>query len=768
MTIQTITGRNFNGSDFEHEVGPVTIFAGPNRTGKTAALLACWLALQGRINGLPRGNQGVFLVSSGTEMSAMVRMADGAIYQHAFRQTAKSVRTVTEQPFAGTLATLDSAELAGAKGNALIKLIFEAAHVKFDVAAISKAVREICPTLTESDENCKALSAALAVADGEDNAQAWFNGAIARLTDQRKLAKAAARRMRETTAGTSKLTAEDAVQSETRLRELEEELKALREEIGQKQGALNLKKEQAEQRKEEWAQWNVGFAEAQRAVNALDAPEFSAENPPRPLAAVQQELADLRSRNRQSESATRALNQAFELSEKARRELPELTTKLHQAKSRLAESESAKERLPIMEQAEAEHKTKLAGLRQERDRLHNELTTARREAADAAQAVEDLRAAVAEQKRQADDEIARWQAMDACPTCHLAGTDWCAQLVAEKQAAVAKASQEAHDKIEAKVNAGITLANKMGQITQSIEEMKAKIASMEKGEEALPDSSEVKSSANALAERREAVESAQQLVDAAEKAATTNTTKPGDGVALEDETALAREAQVLAARDAFAVATRNEPKLLSTCFDKEEAEIAALAAQAEEMKGDVEAKQQVLQNHRTTERIMEQAAQEADQADREATEWDGAVKHLEAERAEKVEAVLVPILRTVNLFTAGIMPEVEFRDGKVVYLKDGNAVTMETFSGAEKQAACAGIQAALAAQADLKICFCDELVFDDDNLLLFLGNVRRAVEAGAIAQFIGTAHALWDKLAPNFYERNQVALEGVTVIRTGQ
>ena len=75
MRIARLTGTNIKGKTFDHELNPVTVFSGPNYSGKTARIDALKLALLGFHPELMKSTsssaRGMWKLSSGKSMKAM-------------------------------------------------------------------------------------------------------------------------------------------------------------------------------------------------------------------------------------------------------------------------------------------------------------------------------------------------------------------------------------------------------------------------------------------------------------------------------------------------------------------------------------------------------------------------------------------------------------------------------------------------------------------------------------------------------------------------
>jgi hypothetical protein len=100
-----------------------------------------------------------------------------------------------------------------------------------------------------------------------------------------------------------------------------------------------------------------------------------------------------------------------------------------------------------------------------------------------------------------------------------------------------------------------------------------------------------------------------------------------------------------------------------------------------------------------------------------------------------VKAWIAPARR----FTDGILKgRLEFRDGEIGYVANGQWVTHDTFSGTEEALAYAGLAVALAQDSPFKLVLVDELgIIDPETRVAILERMGELVADGTINQFIG-------------------------------
>jgi hypothetical protein len=169
---------------------------------------------------------------------------------------------------------------------------------------------------------------------------------------------------------------------------------------------------------------------------------------------------------------------------------------------------------------------------------------------------------------------------------------------------------------------------------------------------------------------------------------------------------------------------------------------AALEDEVEATEERVEAlklQQQQAANQKADQKRL-QEAQEAREAAAATVVLVNAVKKaIGAEREELIRESFGPLLDTANTFTAGILPTpLEYHEGEIGRFQDGQWIDVDAFGGAFTAATYAGIQSALGVKSPARLVIVDELGrFDTRNKSLFLRNVRAAIDAGKIEQFVG-------------------------------
>jgi DNA repair exonuclease SbcCD ATPase subunit len=138
-------------------------------------------------------------------------------------------------------------------------------------------------------------------------------------------------------------------------------------------------------------------------------------------------------------------------------------------------------------------------------------------------------------------------------------------------------------------------------------------------------------------------------------------------------------------------------------------------------------------------RRLEAARTEAETAEKRQKAFGGIKLKLLEAKARLLEATFGPILKTVEIFTRGILRQpLEFADGELGYRRNGGWVPYRTFSGTEQAVGFAAFQAALASRAPVPVAILDELGrLDRPNKARLLENVLDALKSGVIHQFIG-------------------------------
>lgn len=114
-----------------------------------------------------------------------------------------------------------------------------------------------------------------------------------------------------------------------------------------------------------------------------------------------------------------------------------------------------------------------------------------------------------------------------------------------------------------------------------------------------------------------------------------------------------------------------------------------------------------------------------------------AVKKLQQ---EMIDAALRALMGVANKFTTGILKApLEYRDGDIGYVNDGQWVSHECFSGTEEALAYAGLSVALAQQSTFKLVIIDELgIADTDTKAKMMDRMVALESLGVIDGFLGT------------------------------
>lgn len=140
---------------------------------------------------------------------------------------------------------------------------------------------------------------------------------------------------------------------------------------------------------------------------------------------------------------------------------------------------------------------------------------------------------------------------------------------------------------------------------------------------------------------------------------------------------------------------------------------------------------------RETQSKQEAAATELATAETKLGEYEAAAEAVKKAAAAEAEKVLKPLLDIVNTFTDGILSPPLSNIGLDIGRWHGTQwQPLGRLSGAEKAMVIAALSAALATEGN-KIVVLDEFSVIDDNWKpLFLANLRKAYEAGKIAQAV--------------------------------
>lgn len=241
MKIKKVEAKALKGKNFKYELGDVNIITGKNFAGKSAVTDAIRLGLLGYLPEHPKTNQGIFSLSSETEMSVSLELFDGLKISREWVEKGKSVSCKEEVPkgFPETpLVMMDAKDYLGRSDNERVKMMFDLLHIEelgITAESILSELNNISlASNTEAAEMVKKeLHESLSKIPRNTSIQEWINVASAFLKEKSKDANASVKRMTQTIQGISqlKLNEEDTIINapmlESKISQLRKEIETL-------------------------------------------------------------------------------------------------------------------------------------------------------------------------------------------------------------------------------------------------------------------------------------------------------------------------------------------------------------------------------------------------------------------------------------------------------------------------------------------------------------------------------------------------------------
>ena len=93
MQITRVQAQNIKGRHFNYEIGPVTLIAGPNFSGKSTILDAIQIGLSGFHPSLPKRSNDVFVLASASPMKVAIGFSDDTTNRREWHDVKGSVKT---------------------------------------------------------------------------------------------------------------------------------------------------------------------------------------------------------------------------------------------------------------------------------------------------------------------------------------------------------------------------------------------------------------------------------------------------------------------------------------------------------------------------------------------------------------------------------------------------------------------------------------------------------------------------------------------------
>ena len=772
--ITEISGSAIKGRTFQHKLGVVTVFTGPNGSGKTARLSAIYLALAGGLPWMGGTNADIFTLASGPKMSATVVFDDGASFMsRTFTQEkGGSISSkVTRQGIADTFelppVLLDPKKhYFDLSAPNRVKYVFARAKGAKTAPNLDGMFAEIKALESKRDGGAEfANGLAEDYADRYQNEvgrmgkafDEWFSAIIKEVSDNKKDADAGAKRMRKTCEGLTAQAAGDLVPDESVVSTLEKELSAKTEEVGKLREQLRTAEAKAKQYNEKKAtagkledyRKDLFQAEADLANNTNMSAGYVSESETiyaqleavrKDIAAIETALAVAR---RDKENAAREMLADIDL-EKER---------VEEAKASKAKAEAAL----VGHVSKVEEKTKATNEAKETlTRLQSQQADYEARMSEKLKAVEAIN-----------------EELKCCPTCNRAAKGW-------KEEAKASFKREAEE-----------FKSKAESLTGSIDEAERVWRGLDQERKAallLDDIAEG---------NRSKIENATAYIDrmtplfkrheenAAKLAKATREIEDGTGKLATLKTnaealgnthmhAKRKDAEHAAYRDKVADA-KSRIALLKQSIATAEAAQSELAEMGNidstDLQNQVEAAQrEVAEMQQRHARFAEAKAREANRlkavADAETKEMEAEIYKMVSDilttrQGKIVEGVFAPILERATAICGGLIPApLTYRDGDVGYWQasKGLFAVYEAFSDAEKLATRLGFAIALAIETPFKLLLIEQLSdVDSAKKAELLKRLVALVEDGTLDQVVLTDPVSSDYASP---------IPGVTVIPT--
>lgn len=730
-----INGR-VKGRTFRHTLAPVTLILGPNRSGKSAIADAIKLALLGRHPQLPNTNAGKFKLASGRDLLAELTFTDGQ--QNSIRlelaggKIKETAATAFECPpvlldFSTYLAMTADARTAYVFGKVdLDALGFSDSHilaaikgVKLDphTPAVEEVLRELASEAELLAQECDELG---------QSRQEFMAKLIERVKERSKAAKAVVKQMEANLQAQAKLQAADEAQDAQA--DAEQQLAELRA------SKIHAEKERAIQNERAKA-FTIAKGNLERLRDRMD------RTPAIDGVAEKIKLRDFLRAKLKEVATPQDRDAAWTVA----------FSEQQSAQDQIARLEAALLRLGVVPDVEG-----LRKLVAQAEEIYNALPEpqdyseayqkADREEQAARTDADNRKRAVAEIKERHKREL---ESNNVCPHCgkpvepdiearHAKELDEAKNRHEQAKLTTSKASEKL-EKIRLKQRDQVERTEERRLANQRLIAQRAELAAAEqKAKQAAEITAEIEALKTKLTELTERANQASFEKKTVEAARATETTIRAeiDELTTAIESAASRsaereqlQAQIKSAEealDAMPPATMVDPEP----FDK-------LLADADRQIETLEAAQR-----RAVAALQDQARREQAKAQLEAKKSDAdassaVANELIEKQEEMVAKAFGTILKKANLFTAGIMPDLEFHDGEIGYFEKGQWVSHQTFSGTERTVAFAGLSVALCADSQYRLVLIDEMgVMEPANRARLVMRASELIALGELDQFI--------------------------------
>lgn len=759
MKIESIHALNLKGRSFQHKLGGITIFAGPNSSGKTAVADAIQLLLMACHPHHPKTAAGIFNgLSSGNPLtvSGEIRNFGETIrLSRSWRQKGRGISTTFDVPdtFPETpLVQMDSREYFGQSDAKRVTLAFSMLELS-DPTLTPAAIAKEAEAAAENEKKVTDI----VTKDVSWPLQQWLEWCGDELEVVAKSTREDIARFTKTLQGITELQTRDdlvdVVAINSALETAKADAKAAVEELERKRGQIEQAQKQAGPMLEKLARRNALL----EYIRASDMPSFLPQKSEHDATDISNALVQCNASLQAAERHLLTLQHRKETHDLAAAQAKEIQERLAELR---AENEQLRPRAECYEK-ELEIVQKLT-----RDiELIGDIQAEEEEAAEASKKATARKTELATRYKTTEAEIETLKqqhnelaSFSCCPTCGATGRVWSADTVERFEAKIEdkkqqlvmcerdfSAAKEAAARADAALNDVVKKRQRLQSMNKSLGDHRQHLAEAQAAKKAIE--------RNQAEAARRSPEFPQE--EASLSAEITQQTERVSELR-EQSTLLTKMMEA----DRLGAECRDIPDIEGMSYELAALEVAA--DNAEEKRAALFAKQTAANNQLADERRQQQARNEVADAEQLLKRVTAAKAVVVEKRSEAVKKGMVPILRTANLFLTGIMPEeLELREGEIGCYRQSNWVPNRSLAGCYQAITYGGIQIALAAagKTPCRIVLMDEMFrVDRENKVRFLQNVANAIEEGLIEQFVGM------DVDPTFYEK--LKIPGLTLITT--
>lgn len=729
MKITNINITNLKGRTASINLAAMTVITGRNSTGKTAVRDGILLGLLGTHPNHPKTAQGIFGLSSASEMVVQLTTELGTIER---KWTQKGKRVMTEATGADNLpetpiVMLDAAEFLGASDDARLKAIFALAKVEV-------AIPQVAARIKAKAGMQAAVVEAIIEPQGDEasNPQRWIDGAIARLQEAEKNAKQEIKRLTQTAQGIAQVSATEEAVDAGQVREEAQRLAEARREAERQRAEIQTKIGAAQKAKAAVEKWETDVAALR---------ELAKLAPAEPKDEIKAKGIELRKRYESAQQAGREAELAWERETRLRREAADLKADIESAERETAGISILQSTIMALDAKRKEIGDRLTAISAASDQSLRDTAEI--------DALENGIPAMDAEIRKRSEEFSGLAQATHCPTCGTSGNSW-------KESLLGRMEEEIRLLKDKRTNAMLEINSRkseMESIRRDIRESREAIEQQAVAERA----ERIRASAQiarleATAEQVGKWKSSLAEIMAKSNPEMTKPETPNLTPITTEIDALRRLWDAAQAKESLAVLESNAPSVpdiaaLEAALIENEQVLAKNESEREALR----AKITQASNQEADAKRLQDAQDARKKAEVEAENIKAANDQAKEERSKLSAQAFGPLLETVARFTRGILPtSIEMHNGEIGRFENGSWIALRCFSGTHLAVTAAGLQAALGAQSPAKIVIVDELGrFDVENKAKFAENIRAAIDAGTIDQFVGidVTKKPWSELA---------------------